>query len=362
MSDLGGTPGFYASRPVLKIDGEQPPGLNEGLLGLSVEETTAGLFNCEACFGNWGSTGGDVGFLYFDRAVLDFGRTLTVEMGEGGTRAPVFEGRITAVEARYPRKLPPEIQVLAEDRCQDLRMVRRTRTFEDVTDQEVFEEIAREHGLQPEIDIEGPSYRTLAQVNQSDLAFLRDRARAIDAEVWVEGGQMFAQASTRRRAATPVTLTYGKGLRELNASADLAHQRTRLAIGGWDVEAKEAIEEEVDAGVVAQELNGGLSGGSVLQEAFGDRPERLVHSVPLTSDEGLAVAEARYRSIARRFLAADGVAEGDARIKVATILTLRGLGPFFDGPWYVTSVRHTFEPKGAFLTRFRCHRPGLGAT
>jgi phage protein D len=362
MSDLGSTSGFYASRPTITVGGDDVAGLAEGLLHLTVEETTAGLFSCEASFGNWGSAASGVGFLYFDRQVFDFGKEIAIAMGEGDTLAPVFQGRITAIEGRYPRQRPPELQVLAEDRCQDLRMVRRTRTFEDVSDEDVFREVAGDHGLTPELDLEGPTYATLAQVNQSDLAFLRVRARAIDAEVWVEGTKLFAQARARRRAAAPVTLTYGQGLRELLAAADLAHQRTSLAVSGWDVSAKEAIEQQADQGVVSSELGGRTSGGELLNQAFGDRPERLVHTVPLTSDEARAVAEARYREIARRFLTAEGIADGDARIKVATEVTMAGLGPLFDGPWYVTSVRHTFDARNGFLSRFCCERPGLGTS
>jgi phage protein D len=356
-----GTTSFYPSRPKITVGGEEVPGLNEGLLHLAIEETTDGLFSCEASFGNWGSAPSGIGFLYFDRQVLDFGRELAVVMGDSDTLAPVFQGKITALEGRYPQKRPPELQILAEDRCQDLRMVRRTRTFEDVTDADVFREIAGDHGLTPELDIEGPTYKTLAQVNQSDLAFLRERARAVDAEVWVEGAKLFAQARVRRKASAPVTLTYGQGLRELQALADLAHQRTRLAVGGWDVAAKEAIEEEADEAAISGELGGRTSGASVLGQAFGDRAERLVHTVPLSGAEARTVAEARYREIARRFLTAEGIAEGDARLKVATEVTLEGLGPLFDGPWYVSAVRHTFDSRNGFLSRFSCERPGLGA-
>ncbi len=360
MGDLGSSSAVYASRPGLNVDGRQVPNLEEGLMSLSIEESTAGLFCCEACFGNWGSDSGEVGFLYFDREVFDFGRELEVTLGDGDSRAPVFTGRITALEGRYPRQSAPELMVLAEDRCQDLRMVRRSRTFEDVSDRDVFETVAREHGLTPEIDFDGPSYRTLAQLNQSDLAFLRERARAIDAEVWVEGSSLFAQARRRRQAGEEVTLTYGAGLRELVVAADLAHQRTRLAVGGWDVAGKEAIDEEVGEEAISSELAGGVSGSSTLESAFGERAERVVHTVPLSRDEARSVAESHYRAAARRFLCGEGVAEGDARIKVATRVQLAGLGPFYDGGYFVTSARHTFDANNGYLTHFRLERPSLG--
>lgn len=241
-------------------------------------------------------------------------------------------------------------------------MTRRTRAFEDVNDSAVFEQIAGEHGLRAEIDVDGPDYRTLAQVNQSDLAFLRERARAIDAEVWVESDALFAQARGRRRAAADVTLTYGRGLREIEITADLANQRTAVTVSGWDVSAKEGITEEAVESAISSELNGGISGASVLSEAFGDRPEQIVHSVPLTGSEAMAIAEGSYRKLARRFLCGEAVAEGDARIKVATHVVLSGLGPLFDGIYYVTRVCHTFDGKNGFLSRMSIERPGIGGT
>ena len=97
------------------------------------------------------------------------------------------------LEACFPEGQSPEIRVLAEDRFQDLRMTRRTRTFSDVTDSDVITQIANDHGLSPSVSVNGPTYKVLAQVNQSDLAFVRERARAIDAEVWMKGNTLNAK-------------------------------------------------------------------------------------------------------------------------------------------------------------------------
>ena len=351
-----------AARPKLSVEGRNQSPLAEALLALSVTESTEGPVRCEATVSNWGAIPGGVGFLYFDRALLDFGRELAVEMGSGDGAGEVFSGRITALEGRYPRQQPPELLVLAEDRLQDLRMVRRSRAFEDVTDAEVMERIAREHGLTPEVDVPGPSHRLLAQLNQSDLAFLRDRARSVDAELWVDGTRLVARTRARRAATEDeLTLSYGYGLHDLSISADLAHQRTSLAVSGWDVAAKEAIEEEVAGGAVQAELDGGQAGGETLQRAFGRRAERIVHLAPRTAAEARALAGAHYRRLARRFLTGQGTAQGDARVRVGRRLRLAGLGELFDGPYVVTEVEHTFAPEEGYITRFRVERPGLAA-
>lgn len=361
MGDLGSTPLLYAARPQLALDGRAEEGLAVGLMSLAVTETTEGLYRCEAAFGNWGPVGGGIGFLYFDRQVLEFGRRLSVDGGAGAAAARLFEGRITGLEGRFPQGRPPELLVLAEDRFQDLRMVRRSRSFEDVTDRDVFDRIAGQHGLTADIDVDGggPTHRLLAQVNQSDLAFLRERARAVDAELWLDGDTLHVQARSRRRHAE-VTLTYGQGLLELSVLADVAQQRTRLTVSGWDVQAKEGIERDGDDSHVQGELDGGASGGAVLADRFGERPERIVHLVPLSSQEAQQLAEASYRRMARRFVTGQGIAEGDARIRAGTHLRLQGLGALFDGRYYVTEVRHTYDLVSGLRTCFRVERPGLG--
>ena len=164
-----------SARPTVLVGEEIVPGLVGGLFGLTIEETVAGLYRCEALFGNWGSKDGGVGFLHFDRAVLDFGKRLRIRLRD----ATLFDGRITGLEARFPEATPPQLVVLAEDRLQDLRMTRRTRSFADVSDGDLCARIANDHGRTPQVDLSGPTHRVLAQVNQSDLALLRDRARGL---------------------------------------------------------------------------------------------------------------------------------------------------------------------------------------
>jgi phage protein D len=359
MPPLVPTSALYSARPRLRLDGRDAPGLVDGLLSLVVEETTAGLYRCEAVFGNWGTKGGGPGFLFFDRGTFDFGKPLEVDMGDGQAAAKVFTGKITGLEARFPEGRPPELTVLAEDRLQDLRMTRRSRTFEDSSDADAARWIASKHGLKTQVDLDGPTHAVLAQVNQSDLAFLRERARAADAEVWVEGDTLHVQARARRNAGQ-VSLEYGRTLREFSVLADLAGQRTSLTVSGWDVAAKEGIAGDASESAVQSELSGGDSGGRILKSAFGDRPERIVHLVSLTPGEADGLAKARFRGMARRFLTGQGISDGDARIRVGTRVDLKSVGPLFEGEYYVTEVRQTFDSAHGYRTRFAVERPNLG--
>jgi Bacteriophage probable baseplate hub protein len=350
----GTSTGLATARPMFTVGGEDKAFLAAALLGLVVHETVAGLFRCEAAFGNWGNKNGQPDFLYFDRDVLEFGKDFAIKVGD----VTIFDGRITALEAHFPEGRPAEIAVLAEDRFQDLRMTRRSRTFADMSDADVMRRIAQDHGLSPQINVTGPTHKVLAQVNQSDLAFLRERARAVGAELWMDRQTLHVETRAARSGSAK-RLAFGRELREFSALADLAGQRTSITVGGWDVSGKSALSAEATDSVISGELGGDESGVSILKNKLGDRKDAIAHGVPINQQEAQARAEAYFRGIARRFVTAQGVAEPDPPLRVGASAELSGLGPLFSGKYYVAGVRHIFDGAKGLRTEFTAERPGL---
>ncbi|MCB9648410.1 MAG: phage late control D family protein [Deltaproteobacteria bacterium] len=358
MSEGAQISNLYPARPTVELSNEAQPELSDRIRSLRISEEEDGLYACELTLTNWGNTDRRVDFLYFDRDLIDFGTPIAVRLGSGAAEDVAFDGHITAIEGRFPRGRAPELRVLAEDRLFDLRMTRRTRTFEDLTDAEVFQQIARDHDMTGDITLNGPTHRALAQVNQSDLAFLRDRARAVGAELWVEGDRLMA-CDRADRAGEPVSLRYGQRLQQFSVMADLAHQASAWVVTGWDVAQKQAISVEAGDTSLQTELGSMTSGASILDQAFGRRVQRMVHTSPQDQDEAQAHAEAAFRRSARRFCTGRGVAEGDARIRVGARVSLEGLGPLFDGEYPVTWVEHTYDLESGLSTHFGVERPGL---
>lgn len=364
MVELAVPAGIVNADAVLEIDGTPQEDLMAGLLSLIVEETAAGLARCEARFGNWGSQGRGVDYLYFDRSVLDFGMEFAVRMGAGRSEGEIFRGHISALEGEYRAGAPPAIVVLAEDKGQALRVTRRTRVFEEMSDADAFAQIADEHGLRAEIDLDGPTHALLAQINQSDLAFMRERIRQLDADLWFDGDTLHVQGCTARGEATPEAFTLGlnRGLIDFRVTADTANQYTKVVVSGWDVAAKDRISQEAGAETLTGELDGDTGGGKLVEQAFGARIDRLVHQNPLTGDEAAAIAAAVYRAQARRFVTGRGTARGDARLRVGTIVRLDGLGPLFSGRYIIREARHLFtrDLDGGYVTEFAVERAGIG--
>ncbi len=342
------------ARPTFALGGQDDAELGRGLLALAIVEEAGGPASCEVTFANWGTKDRSVGFLYFDRSKLDFGKALQVRYGD----APIFDGRIMALEGNFPEGAAPELVVLAEDKLQDLRMTRRTRVFEDTSDADVFQRLAQDHGLQADVDIQGPTHKVLAQLNQSDLAFRCGRARAIDVDLRVDGRTLRAR-SRASDASSPVELVYGSGLRSFRVTADLAHQRTSVKATGWNPGAKQALSYEANDSAIEAELGDDESGASVLRDTIAERTELVAHGLPANDAETQARAEAYFRHGARRFVCGEGVAAPDGRLRAGARVKLGALGALFDGTYHLAEVRWLFDEAG-LRVEFRAERAGVG--
>lgn len=352
---LDSTTGIKTSRPTILIGGQEDSSLVGGLNYLLIAEKTDGLYRCEVKFGNWGPKDGSTDFLYFDRQVLDFGKDLQIKLAND----VLFSGKITALEANFPEGQSAEITALAEDVLQNLRMTRRTRTFNDLSDEDIFKKIAAEHQLTPSVDAPGPTHKIIAQVNQSDLAFVRERARSIDAEIWVDDKQLNVKPRAKR-GQDKISLKMGAQMREFRVIADLANQCTSVAAAGWDVSGKKAVKSEASEEVIQSELGADVSGISILKTAFGERKESLVHTVPFNERDAKATAESFLKTVARQFVVGRGVAEPNAKLRVGAFVELDGVGEMFNGKYYVAEIAHVFDNKKGLRTEFRAERMGIG--
>ena len=340
------------ARPTIEVDGKRADKLESALLSMEVADSVEGIARAELTFGNWG--GGDTpGFQLFDRKTIDFGLPVKLKLGDD----VLFQGRIGAIVADFPDGAPPTIGVLAEDRLQDLRMTRRTRTFEQKAMGDVARTIASDHGLTPKIDFAGATVAVTAQVNQSDLALLYDLARREDAVVWLEDRDLHI---AKLRPATRVALRWAGALREFHVEADLAGQRTALVAAGWNVADKEVASSRASDTAITGELGQDDGGAAILKSAFGERVDTMAHAVPRDGAEAKALAEASFRHLARTFVTGEGVAEANAAIRVGATLALTGLGKLFEGDYRATAVLHRFDQAGGLRSEFRCERAGIG--
>lgn len=356
------TPLQASTIPEIQVDGRANAALARDVSLLQIDEDCSGMRRLLATFVAVGPREGERNeqLNWLDGAVLDFGKELRVALGPSDAREELFAGKLSALELSMDQGRAPEVVCLAEDRLMDLRMTRRFKTYENVSEADLLQQIAGEHGLRAAADVDGPTWPLVQQWNLSDLAFLRERARRLAAEVWVEDDTLHMATRDQRRGNS-VTLIQGSNLLQLRLRADLAAQRSKVVVGGFDDNDQDAIDEDADDSQVAGEAQGNRHGLQVLERAFGERVSYRVREVPLADAEATAMARAALLGRARRFVSASGVADGSTAIRVGSLLRLERVSPLFEGDgYYVTRVRHQYDQSSGYRTHFDAERAWLG--
>jgi len=344
--------------PVFTVNGELSRDLARDCVRLEVEEGIEGLRTMKAHFiaVGAGATGPQGRMLYLDGQIVDFGKAIQVSVGPTSAQRIVFDGVISAIELVFGDSEPPRIVVFAEDALMLLRMTRRMRTYKKVTDADIVDQIAREHGLQTELTVDGPRYDVVQQVNQSDLAFLRERARLIQAELWCTGRTLHFSSRPRRKG-TALTLVQGNELLAARIMADLAHQRSEVVVSGYDASAKDVIDQRAGAETINTEIVSGRTGPEIVKKALGPSSSIRVRENALTGDEAQAWAKAEMLRRARGFVTVAGVTRGSPDMVVGSTLRIELIGAPFQGDgYYVTRICHTFDHEQGLRTRFEAER------
>ena len=353
MTDL-----FASKAPVFKVDGQVRGELARDVSLLEIEEATDGLKRMVLHLIAEGpkDNAAEEQQLYLDGTIVDFGKDIEVSIGPSDDARVIFKGAISAVEASFGEGIEPHVAVYAEDKLMNLRMTRRLKTWENVSDADIANQIASANGLTADADADGPTYKVVQQWNQSDLAFLRERARLIQAEVWFDSDTLSFKSRGSRRA-TSMTLVQGRDLIEVQVRADLADQRTKVKASGYDASARDAIDEESDGSAILAETSGGRTGPAVLQQAFGERVSYRVRENPLVAEQARAWAKAEMLRRCRGFVAAVGTTDGTPDMVVGSQLTLDRVGaPFNGNGYYVVRVSHTYDLTSGFRTHFEAQR------
>lgn len=352
-------PALAATSPVFTVGGRLVRDLGRDCVRLEVSEGVEGLRTLQAHFlaTGPGATGPPERLLHLDGRTVDLGHAIKVSIGPDAEQRFVFDGVVSAVEAVLDDPEPAVVVVHAEDALMRLRMTRGLRTFTQVTDGAMAREIATAHQLDADVSTGGPTYELVQQLNQSDLAFLRERARLVQAEIWCTGRTLHFQPRTKRNAPA-LTLGYPADVTSVRLCADLSHQRDQVRVCGFSARGDEIIDAGAGAEVIEAEVSGGRNGPTLVKAALGASVTFRVREVPHTTAQAEAWAKAEMLRRARQFVTVSGVTRGTADLVVGSRLRLEAVGPSFEGGgYYVTRVTHTFDAVSGFRTRFEAERP-----
>lgn len=349
---------IFSARPTLRIAGQEDARLSTQLMALRMEENEGGLSHLELRLNNWVATDGSPELAFDAGSTLRLGAELGVYSGDAAAPTEIFQGRVSALEMVCDYGKPPELVVLAEDALGAARRARRTRVYTDQSPAEVARAVAGELGLAVDVTALDQPRGTWAQLDETDLAFLRRLLARFDADLQVVGQRLqVAPRGEVQRGSLELTL-YSQ-LARVRITADLAEQVSAVSVSGWN--ARDGAPVSGQASALAHGGPGsGRSGPDWASDALGARPLHLAGPAVHSDAEARAVAEAAFDQRARRFVRAEGVAEGNARLRVGCHVRLAGIAPQFDNSYYVVQARHLFDQRQGYRTEFQAECAYLG--
>ena len=285
--------------------------------------------------------------------------------GQGGQMTKMMSGEITAMEASYREHDPSTYTIRGFDKMHRLSRGRKQRTFLNMKDSQIAEQIAGEMGLGADVDDSGKVHDHVFQNNLSDIDFLYARARFIDFELGVADDKLTFKRP-QVSGGSVITITYGENLKRSRFNLSTAQQVDEVQVRGWCAKEKKEIVGKASPSDVLSKMGGDQSGPENAAGKFGGgKRMSLICNVPLEDQEHAdAIAKARMNEIAMNFITGDAEVEGSTEIKSGKIVEFSGLGKKFDGQYYVIRAEHILKPGTGpgtgYTTRFSFKRAAHG--
>lgn len=291
----------------------------------------------------------DTQLKWVDDTSLDIGKAVEVRVKqqeeEGGQEGVLIKGEITALEPHFSGEGQTVLTIRGYDKSHRLHRGKKTRTFLKQTDSQIAQKIAQEAGLSASADSTSVQYDYVLQNNQTNMEFLQTRAGRIGYQVYVADNTLYFKKGQASAGDGP-ELNLGDTLRSFRPCWTATHQADKVTVKSWDVKAKKEIASSVQP---ASSLNqGGMreTGGAKAQSAFGTAEQVVTDQPVFTVDEAKGIAQGLQDDIGREFVEAEGICDGDPRIKASWKVSIKGVGTRFSGKYMVTSATHLYNSEG----------------
>ncbi len=253
----------------------------------------------------------------------------SLEFEETVLNCGVFE--IDEIEASAP---PREVVIRAHSALvtKDLRLTKRTKTWENTSLQAIAQEIASKAGLTLLFDGEDPQFKRIDQTNESDLAFLKRICEKTGHYLKLAHEKLIISQETFKNGGPLAGTLKPEGLLSWSFRDKTHKIYKKCRVSYWDPEKKQVLTHE-------EEDPNAPETGEVL--VVNERVEGLSQAIEL----------ARKRlAMANRFKTEGEVRlPGDPKLVAGVSVELSGFGEL-DGRYAVEESQHEYSREGYTTT------------
>ena len=216
-----------------------------------------------------------------------------------------------------------------------------------MNDSVIAAQIAAEAGLLPVVD-PSPFFHEHIQQTESDMAFLKERARANFFDVYVHWDSLYFQFP---RLQEPVALEWGRNLSSFTPRLSNAGQPAVQIVRGYNDQIAEAVVGVATTAVLdLDDLLEKLGSESVDALISIGRRTLRKESVK-TPVDAAAVAKAVLRELLDGLYQGSGTCIGMPELRAGLVAVVTGVGERFSGPYRLSKVTHTIDD-GGYHTAF----------
>jgi uncharacterized protein involved in type VI secretion and phage assembly len=270
------------------------------------------------------------------------GGALEVRLGARQALMPetLFTGEIVTLEPDFGAG-GVSLAIRAYDRSHRLHRARHTRTFRNQTSSDVVERICSMEGLSSEVAASGEPHEHLHQENETDWDFFWRLAERVGFEVYVKDDTVYFRPPVTEGT---VELRWPETLRTFRPRLTAVQQVQQVTLRAQDPKTKQVIESVAETpnqiaqiGIAREDVAG----------AFADESAVHIATEPVAGrGEADALTQALLDRLANGYIAVDGLAPGNPRIRAGATIDVSGVGTSFGGTYRVATSTHVLRGSG----------------
>lgn len=263
------------------------------------------------------------------------GNKVQINMGRDSKNKQAFKGIIVKHAVKVKANGHSQLLVEAMDECVKMTIGRHSHYFEDVKDNQVFDELAGKYNLKADAEPTSLLHKELVQHHISDWDFMLLRAEANGMLVIPDAGTIkITRPSIQSKEALQVN--YGSSVLEFESEIDARNQFKNVQASSWDYSNQKLF--KADSSSVSLSEPGNLSGADLADAVSPDNFE-MHHSGHKLEQElqdwadGILMRSRLSKIRGRaRFIGFGDIKPGDT-------VKITGVSERFNGKVYVTAVR-----------------------
>ncbi len=290
-----------------------------------------------------------------DETLFVVGNVVEIQLGYEDELETLIIGEITGLEAEFSFDRLPSLVVRGYDRLHHLQRGRKTQTFSQQTDSQIASTIAQGAGLTAQVEDSQVVHNYVLQREQTDLAFLQQRAKTIHYEVKVEDKTLLFEPVAHTDNES-ITLSFVDDLISFSPRLSSIRPVSELNVRGWNVKEKQAIVAQTTVGAEGATMGGETSGPALVEESFNAVSSTMSYHPILSQAEADQMAQAHYQRLALTLIEAEGSCWGRTDLRVSQVIKLEGIGSRFSGQYYVTATVHHYQAQSGYRTYFTVQR------